>query len=158
MDEPDGGVLSHAAFCYRSQPEYAAAIVAFVQTGLAAGEPTMVAVPGANARAIGDRLDDVPGEVVFTDMAELGRNPARIIPEVRAFLDKHPGQRARFVGEPIWLGRSAAEDIRQRWNVDWRGRTERQRVFSGRCLHPRDAVPDDVRVRQSRDTRRSLRS
>jgi anti-sigma regulatory factor (Ser/Thr protein kinase) len=109
MDEPDGGVLSHAAFCYRSQPEYEAAIVAFVQTGLAAGEPTMVAVPGANARVIGDRLDDVPGEVVFTDMAELGRNPARIIPEVRAFLDKHPGQRVRFVGEPIWPGRSAAE-------------------------------------------------
>ena len=80
MDEPDGGVLSHAAFYYRSQPEYAAAIVAFAQTGLAAGEPTMVAVPGANARVIGDRLDDVPGEVVFTDMAELGRNPARIIP------------------------------------------------------------------------------
>jgi anti-sigma regulatory factor (Ser/Thr protein kinase) len=108
MDEPDGGVLSHAEFCYRSQPEYAAAIVAFVQTGLAAGEPAMVAVPGAKGRVIGDRLD-VPGEVVFTDMAELGRNPARIIPEVRAFLDKHPGQRVRYVGEPIWPGRSAAE-------------------------------------------------
>ncbi len=42
-------------------------------------------------------------------MAELGRNPARIIPEVQAFTDKHPGQRVRFVGEPIWPGRSAAE-------------------------------------------------
>src|ERR1700747_652454 len=59
MDEPDGGVLSHAEFCYCSQPEYAAAIVAFVQTGLAAGEPAMVAVPGAKGRVIGDRLDDV---------------------------------------------------------------------------------------------------
>jgi len=54
-------------------------------------------------------LDDVPGEVAFTDMAELGRNPARIIPELRAFTDKHPGQRVRYVGEPIWPGRSAAE-------------------------------------------------
>ena len=69
----------------------------------------MVAVPGAKARAIGDHLDDGPGEVVFTDMTKLGRNPARIIPEVRAFADKHPGQRVRFVGEPIWPGRSAAE-------------------------------------------------
>jgi anti-sigma regulatory factor (Ser/Thr protein kinase) len=109
MDQPDGGVLSHAAFCFRGQPEYAAAIVAFIHAGLAAGEPALVAVPGAKAQVIRDRLDDGPGEVVFTDMAQLGRNPARIIPEVRAFADKHPGQRLRFVGEPVWPGRSAAE-------------------------------------------------
>jgi anti-sigma regulatory factor (Ser/Thr protein kinase) len=109
MDQPDGGVLSHAAFFYRTQPEYAAAIVAFIQAGLAAGEPALVAVPGAKARVIRDRLADGPGEVVFTDMTELGRNPARIIPEVRAFADKHPGQRVRFVGEPTWPGRSVAE-------------------------------------------------
>jgi anti-sigma regulatory factor (Ser/Thr protein kinase) len=109
MDQPDGGVLSHAAFRYRGQPEYAAAIAAFIQAGLAAGEPALVAVPGAKARVIRDRLDDGPGEVAFTDMTELGRNPARIIPEVRAFADKHPGQRVRFVGETAWPGRSAAE-------------------------------------------------
>ena len=109
MDQPDGGVLSHAAFCYRGQPEYTAAIVAFIQVGLAAGEPALVAVPGVKARVIRDRLDDGPGEVVFTDMTELGRNPARIIPEVRGFADKHPGQRVRFVGESVWPGRSAAE-------------------------------------------------
>ena len=109
MDQPDGGVLSHAAFFYRSQPEYAAAIAAFIQAGLAAGEPALVAVPGGKAQVIGDRLDDGPGEVVFTDMTELGRNPARIIPEVRAFADKHPGQRVRFVGESAWPGRSVPE-------------------------------------------------
>jgi anti-sigma regulatory factor (Ser/Thr protein kinase) len=109
MQQPDGGVLSHSAFCYRGQPEYAAAIAAFIQAGLAAGEPALIAVPGAKARVIRDRLDDGPGEVVFTDMTELGRNPARIIPEVRAFADKHPGQRVRFVGEPVWPGRSVAE-------------------------------------------------
>ena len=109
MDEPAGGGLSHAAFFYRGQPDYVAAIVAFVQSGLAAGEPALVAVPGTKASVIRDQLPAVPGEVVFTDMAELGRNPARITPEVRAFADKHPGQRVRFVGEPIWPGRSAAE-------------------------------------------------
>jgi len=109
MDQPEGGVLSHAAFCYRGQPEYTAAIVAFIEAGLAAGEPALVAVPGVKARVIRDRLDDGPGEVVFTDMTELGRNPARIIPEVRGFADKHPGQRVRFVGESVWPGRSAAE-------------------------------------------------
>src|SRR5215471_3779530 len=109
MDEPADGGLSHAAFFYRSPPEYVAAIVAFVQAGLAAGEPVLVAVPGTKASVICDQLPAGPGEVVFTDMAELGRNPARITPEVRAFADKHPGQRVRFVGEPIWPGRSAAE-------------------------------------------------
>ena len=109
MDEPAGGGLRHAALFYRSQPEYVAAIVAFIQAGLAAGEPALVAVPGTKAGAICDQLTAAPGEVVFTDMAELGRNPARITPEVRAFANKHPGQRVRFVGEPIWPGRSAAE-------------------------------------------------
>jgi anti-sigma regulatory factor (Ser/Thr protein kinase) len=109
MDDPADGGLSHAALFYRSQPECVAAIVAFVQAGLAAGEPTLVAVPGTKASVICDQLPAVPGEVVFTDMAELGRNPARITPEVRAIADKHPGQRVRFVGEPIWPGRSAAE-------------------------------------------------
>ena len=109
MDQPDGGVLNHTAFCYRGQPEYTAAIVAFIEAGLAAGEPALVAVPGVKARVIRDRLDDGPGEVVFTDMTELGRNPARIVPEVRGFADKHPGQRVRFVGESVWPGRSAAE-------------------------------------------------
>ena len=109
MDEPVCAVLRHTAFFYRGQREYAAGIVAFVRAGLAAGEPALLALPGGKPRAIGDCLDDVPGEVAFTDMAELGRNPARIIPELRAFTDKHPGQRVRYVGEPIWPGRSAAE-------------------------------------------------
>ncbi len=39
----------------------------------------------------------------------LGRNPARIIPEVRDFIDAYPGRRVRYVGEPVWPGRSAAE-------------------------------------------------
>jgi anti-sigma regulatory factor (Ser/Thr protein kinase) len=109
MDEPVGGVLSHAALFYRSEAEYAGQITAFVQAGLAQGEPALIALPGDKAWRIGARLDAMPGELAFADMAELGRNPARIIPELRSFTDKHAGQRVRFVGEPIWPGRSAAE-------------------------------------------------
>ena len=39
----------------------------------------------------------------------MGRNPAWIIPRIQAFLAARPGQRVRYVGEPIWAGRSAAE-------------------------------------------------
>jgi anti-sigma regulatory factor (Ser/Thr protein kinase) len=42
-------------------------------------------------------------------MSELGRNPSRIIPAVRDWLDGHGPRPARFVGEPIWPGRSACE-------------------------------------------------
>ena len=42
-------------------------------------------------------------------MAQTGRNPARLIPELSAFLQEHPGQRVRYIGESIWPGRSEAE-------------------------------------------------
>jgi anti-sigma regulatory factor (Ser/Thr protein kinase) len=109
MDEPAGGVLSHAALFYGSQPEYTGRIAAFVRAGLDRGEPALIALPGGRGRMIAASVDSAPGEVALTDMTELGRNPARIIPEVRAFADKHPGQRVRFVGEPVWPGRSQAE-------------------------------------------------
>jgi anti-sigma regulatory factor (Ser/Thr protein kinase) len=109
MDEPVGGVLSHEALFYRSRPEYTDRIAAFVRAGLDRGEPTLLMLPGGKARMADAGLDAMPGELGFIDAAELSRNPARIIPEVLSFLDKHPGQRVRCVGEPIWPGRTAAE-------------------------------------------------
>ena len=48
-------------------------------------------------------------EVEYVDMMRSGRNPARIVPLIRAFLDSHSERPVRFVGEPIWAGRTAAE-------------------------------------------------
>jgi len=42
-------------------------------------------------------------------MAETGRNPARLIPELYAFVEEHPGRRVRYIGESVWPGRSDAE-------------------------------------------------
>jgi anti-sigma regulatory factor (Ser/Thr protein kinase) len=109
MDEPIGGVLRHAALFYRSEPEYTDRIVAFIRAGLDRGEPALILLPGGRAAGIAASLESAPGEVAFADITERGRNPARIIPEVRSFTDKHPGQRVRFVGEPVWPGRSLAE-------------------------------------------------
>ena len=101
----DGG-LSHLAFFYRDQRDYLSRIEAFVSAGHASGEPVFIAVPGDKGSLLRDNLG---GPIRYADMAELGRNPARIIPEVRDFIDAHPGQRVRYVGEPVWPGRSAAE-------------------------------------------------
>jgi anti-sigma regulatory factor (Ser/Thr protein kinase) len=77
-----------------------------LDAGLEAGEPVMAAVPTPRFELLRDRF----GETVWlVDMTELGRNPGRIIPAVRDWLDGHGQIPTRFVGEPIWPGRSAAE-------------------------------------------------
>ncbi len=107
---PDGaainGGLSHRAFFYRDQRDYLVQIQAFARAGQENGEPVLIAVPGDKVSLLREHLG---GRIRYADMARLGRNPARIIPEVREFIDAHPGQRVRYVGEPIWPGRSAAE-------------------------------------------------
>ena len=50
-------------------------------------------------------------EVRFEDMLTVGRNPARIIPVWRAFVDEHAERvrGTRGIGEPIWAARSTDE-------------------------------------------------
>jgi anti-sigma regulatory factor (Ser/Thr protein kinase) len=123
--------LWHFALFYRDLDDYAHAIADFLQAGAAAGEPALVALPGIRQEQVRLALNRVgePGEVgrlgtaaaasmtatralaptIFTDMLELGRNPARIMPAIQAFIDRAAGEPIRFVGEPIWPGRSPAE-------------------------------------------------
>jgi anti-sigma regulatory factor (Ser/Thr protein kinase) len=103
------GALTHLAFFYRGQAEYLARIQAFARDGRDHAEPLFVAVPGDKARLVRTQLGADYGEVSYGDMAELGRNPGRIIPAVRAFAEAHPGRRVRYISEPVWPGRSAAE-------------------------------------------------
>lgn len=102
-----GGGFRHAAWFYQTLSEYVAGIEAFVAAGLARSEPVLVAIPTGRLPARSKLLGG--SQITVADMQELGRNPARIIPAVRAFADGHPGQRTRVLGEPVWPGRSAAE-------------------------------------------------
>jgi anti-sigma regulatory factor (Ser/Thr protein kinase) len=101
--------LRHVAFFYRDQAERRAQILSLVRGGLARGEPTFVALPGDEASLVAGHLDAEPGELVCADITGPGRNPGRLIPEVRAFIDKHADQRVLVVGEACWPGRSPAE-------------------------------------------------
>ncbi|MDQ4085757.1 MAG: MEDS domain-containing protein [Actinomycetota bacterium] len=101
--------LRHEAMLYADDRQYADQLVRFLDAGLAAGEPAFVAVPGPHVRVLRDALDSRADRVRFADMSRLGRNPGRIIPAIRDFLDEHAGRRTRFVGEPIWSGRTSAE-------------------------------------------------
>jgi anti-sigma regulatory factor (Ser/Thr protein kinase) len=104
-----GGEMSHRALFYRDDQEYLTRISEFTRAGLAQSEPVFVALPGARGQQVGETLNSLSPQVTFVDMAETGRNPARIIPRLREFVESHPGRRIRFVSEPAWPGRSAAE-------------------------------------------------
>ncbi|HWG98165.1 MAG TPA: sensor histidine kinase [Pilimelia sp.] len=105
-----GEPFRHEALLYLDADAYARASVRFIEAGLAADEPVLVAVPQSNIDLLRDHLGAAAGQVRFVDMRRAGRNPNRIIPWVlRAFLDEHPDRRVRIIGEPIWPGRAPEE-------------------------------------------------
>jgi hypothetical protein len=90
------------------------AVVPFVRDGLARRQPVMVAVTEPRLAALRSALGrEDAAQVVFADMAELGHNPARIIPAWREFTDQHSrsGHPIRGVGEPIWPTRQPEEIV-----------------------------------------------
>jgi anti-sigma regulatory factor (Ser/Thr protein kinase) len=100
----------HPALFYADAGEYLAGTVPFIQAGLAAGEPVMVAVPAENLDRIRAALGGDADRVGLHDMQVAGRNPGRIIPGVLlAFAAAYAGRPVRIIGEPIWAGRSDLE-------------------------------------------------
>jgi len=71
----------------------------------------LVVVDAAKIDALRETLGPDAPSVMFADMAEVGANPARIIPAWRAFVDAHPKRGLRGIGEPIWAARSSAEMV-----------------------------------------------
>jgi anti-sigma regulatory factor (Ser/Thr protein kinase) len=113
--------LHHVALFYHkaSSADYLSTIREFVQAGLDLAEPVFVAVPHDKLPA-GWRLPADPS-VTFADMRRIGSNPARIIPALWAFADRHPGQRVRYLAESVWASRPAAEQqaaARYEWLVN----------------------------------------
>jgi len=95
----------HAVLFYRGLVDYQAAVAAFLQAGLARREPVLLAI----SEHAGLALPSGDGFVTIADIGELGRNPARVIPALRAFADSFGGRPVRIVTEFIWPGRSLAE-------------------------------------------------
>jgi len=101
--------LLHSALLYRGAAEFRAVVERYVRAGLARAEPVLIVTPPRKVSWLRHEFNGETGGVAFTDMTELGRNPARIIPAIRTFMDRYPGRRIRYVGEPVWPERSAAE-------------------------------------------------
>jgi anti-sigma regulatory factor (Ser/Thr protein kinase) len=103
----------HEAFFYAGRDEFLAGCVPFVAAAVAADEPVMVALVPERLDLLRRALGSDAARVCFVDMAELGRNPARILPAWRAFVDEaaRDGRPVRGIGEPIWAGRRDAEIV-----------------------------------------------
>ena len=102
----------HEALLYAARTASSTATLPWLRDAVAAEEPILVVVSAAKiaAPARGARAPTAE-RVTFADMAEVGANPARIIPAWREFVDAHTGRgrRLRGIGEPISAERSADE-------------------------------------------------
>jgi anti-sigma regulatory factor (Ser/Thr protein kinase) len=103
----------HEALLYSGWAELVAGTVPFIREGVRAGEPVLVVESVDKIQMLRVALGDDADAVLFADMAEVGLNPARIIPAWHDFVSRHgaAGRRLRGIGEPIWKGRSADELI-----------------------------------------------
>ena len=104
-----GPHFRHAAVFYRGLDDLVQRIAPFIAEGVANGEPVLVAELPDRVEALTEALGEQSSAVAFLDMAAVGANPARIIPAWHEFVDAHPGQAVRGVGEPAWAGRSREE-------------------------------------------------
>jgi anti-sigma regulatory factor (Ser/Thr protein kinase) len=103
----------HEAMLYGDDRAFLDGTLEFLNGGLEADEPMLVVLAAEKIRALERELGADATRVRFADMAEVGANPARIIPAWRDFADGciRRGVSFRGIGEPIWPGRSADELI-----------------------------------------------
>ncbi len=101
----------HEALFYAGENEFVRRIAGFLREGIKQAEPTLVVVSARKIDRLRRELGRQARGVQFADMADVGANPARIIPAWRHFVDAHAGKgRAiRGVGEPIYPERGADE-------------------------------------------------
>jgi anti-sigma regulatory factor (Ser/Thr protein kinase) len=99
----------HEAFLYAGEDGLVDGLLPFLRDGIEAEEPTRVVLDAGKIARLKAELEGDADRVRFADMADVGANPGRIIPAWREFVDAHPDQPLRGVGEPIWSARTPAE-------------------------------------------------
>jgi anti-sigma regulatory factor (Ser/Thr protein kinase) len=101
----------HEALLYAGEVDFLTGTLPFIREGVAADEPILVVVSAAKIGLLRSALGGDADRVAFADMADVGANPARIIPAWRDFVGGNDvaSRRARGIGEPIWAARTPAE-------------------------------------------------
>jgi anti-sigma regulatory factor (Ser/Thr protein kinase) len=99
----------HPALFYRGLDDYLTGVGGFIREGLAAGEPVFASVPADRLEPLRAHLGADAARVSLHNMAEVGRNPGRILTALTDFAARRGTGRAWLVGEPIWATRTPAE-------------------------------------------------
>jgi anti-sigma regulatory factor (Ser/Thr protein kinase) len=100
----------HEALLYDGEVGFLTGTLPFIRGGVAAGEPVLVVVSAAKIGLLRSALGGDADRVAFADMADVGANPARIIPAWHDFVAAiDGGGSARGIGEPIWAERTPDE-------------------------------------------------
>jgi anti-sigma regulatory factor (Ser/Thr protein kinase) len=97
----------HEALLYAGEEQFVEKTGAFLQEGLDAGEAILAVVGSRKIHLLREHLGATASHVLFADMAEVGRNPARIIPAWRGFVERNADTGVRGIGEPIDASGSA---------------------------------------------------
>jgi anti-sigma regulatory factor (Ser/Thr protein kinase) len=110
---PDDDQFRHEAYLYAGVDEFVDGMASFISDGIKGGEPVLVVVAAEKIARLKGALGRDADRVRFADMADIGRNPACIIPAWRDFLSDFAvdGRPVRGIGEPIYPERSADELI-----------------------------------------------
>ena len=98
----------HEVMLYDSPETFVEGAAPFIRDAVAAGEPIMVAIGAEKIALLRTWLGEDADWVVFADMAELGANPARIIPAWQDFLDANAASGRPCAGSASRSGPSAA--------------------------------------------------
>jgi len=97
----------HQALFYSGESDFLQGTVPFIRQGLERAEPVLVVESAEKISLLRHELGEDAPSVMFADMAEVGSNPAHIVPAWRDFVDQHgrDGVALRGIGEPIWAAR-----------------------------------------------------
>jgi anti-sigma regulatory factor (Ser/Thr protein kinase) len=103
---PRGG---HEAWLYDDEQDMLEWSRRFVLDGLAAGDAVAVMLPPARLGALRSDLGEVADEVTWTDITEIGRNPARLTARWADALSQPDSGPIRGIVEPAYAGRTPDE-------------------------------------------------
>jgi anti-sigma regulatory factor (Ser/Thr protein kinase) len=93
----------HSALIYGSDEAFLKVVLPFVEEGIAAGEPTLVAVQAQNIENLRAALGGEPDGVTLLSVEEWYETSARTRDKFARWADEHAGSgRVRLIGEPPW--------------------------------------------------------
>lgn len=103
----------HQALCYASDEEFLSSTADFVRDGLVADDAVLVVVRADNIALLRDALGAAAREVDFVDALDWYHFPSRTLGRYNDYCtarDEGGARRVRVIGEPLWTGRSPAEE------------------------------------------------